>query len=100
VKRFAFFILLAVLAFSVIGCNPSQQALWEKDKATGYGGLYRHIVVTNGITNEVIYDKSGRCFIDDVSTINFIKILWLDENKKDNVYLGDNYSVIAEEISR
>lgn len=92
--------LLIMVAFAFVACNPSQQALFEKDKATGYGGLYRHIVVRNAITNTIIYDKTGRCFIDDGSTINFLKVLWLDENKKDNIYLGDNFSVIAEEINR
>jgi hypothetical protein len=99
-KKLILFVFLALFAFALVACNPSQQALWEKDKATGYGGLYRHIVIKNGITNEIVYDKKGQCFIDDASTINFLKILWLDENKKDNIYLGDNYSVVAEEISR
>ncbi len=79
---------------------PSQSQLWKKDRDTEFGGLYRHIVVKNGITGEVIYNKTGQCFIDNNSTVNFIKILWIDENLKDNVYLGDNYSIVAEEVRK
>lgn len=97
-KRFGLLVILLLVAFALVSCNPSQNAMWEKDKATGYGGLYRHIIIKNGITNEVVYEKSGRCFIDDQSNVNFLKVLWLDKNHKDNIYLGQNYSVVAEEI--
>jgi hypothetical protein len=95
--RIILIILAVTMLVALVACNPSQQALWEKNKATGYGGLTRHIVITDAITGKVIYDKTGRCFIADGSKSSDISILWIGErNKKDDI-LGAHMIMVAEE---
>lgn len=90
-------VLIALVALA--GCNPSQQQLWQKDKATGFGGLVRHIRVIDEITGNVVYDKTGRCFVADGSTPGDVKILWIDGNKKDDI-IGSHFLLIAEEVQQ
>lgn len=99
-KRIGVLAVLAILALALVACNPSQQAMWNKNKQTGYGGVVRHIVVRDAITGLVVYDKTGRCFIDDSSNKNDIAILWTSADykttKKDDI-IGEHMILTAEE---
>ena len=94
----SFGILALLLIFGLMACNPSQTAMWEKQKATGYnGGLIRNIKVYSNIDGKLLWEKTGKCFIDDGSTNGDVMILFTKDNKKVDI-MGPAI-VIAEEVS-
>jgi hypothetical protein len=96
-KRVLFVVLALLMAFSFVACNPSQMALWEKQKDTGYnGGVVRNIKVYTSIDGKLLWEKTGKCFIADSSTSGDVMILFTNENKKVDI-IGPAI-VVAEEI--
>ena len=96
-KRIFAFALLIVIALTFVACNPSNMAMWRKQRDTGYnGGVVRHIQVFDPMTGQVIFDRTEKCFIDDSSTSGDIMILFTKTNKKVDI-LGPAI-MVAEEV--
>jgi hypothetical protein len=96
-KKIVFVALSIVLLFGLIACNPSQMALWRKQRDTGFnGGVVREITVYNGFTGKVIYQRTGKCFIEDSAIAGDFMILWTDNNEKTD-FLGHGLIMVATE---
>jgi hypothetical protein len=96
-KRVVVLVVLALIMFSLVACNPSNMALWKKQRDTGYsGGLLREITIYNTFTGDIVFQKTGKCFIQDDASAGDFMIYWSDENKKTD-FLGHGLSMVAVE---
>jgi hypothetical protein len=96
-KKIIAVVLLAFGLVSLVACNPSNMALWRKQRDTGYsGGLVREVTIYNTFTGEIVFHKIGKCFIEDTALPGDFMILWTEENKKTD-FLGHGLSMVAVE---
>lgn len=90
--------LLGILIVGTMGATLTGCASWDrmvKDVGSEMsGGLQRHIVVYNS-TGEVILEQEGK-FDIKYSDQN---LQYIDEkNKKHNIYIGYNATVVVDEV--
>lgn len=96
-------ILLVVISILIIACSVSC-AKWEQIKknwsANAAGGLNRCIRVVNLVTGDVIWENTGKSFIDGNSKVGDVTIIYYDEsgNSKKADFIGNFYGVEAIEL--
>jgi len=96
-KKIIAVILLTLGIMSLVACNPSNMALWRKQRDTGYnGGLLRDITIYNTFTGEIVFQKTGKCFIEDTAIPGNFMILWTEDNKKTD-FIGHGLIMVAVE---
>lgn len=97
-KKIIATIILVISFLSLVACNPSQMALWRKQRDTGFhGGVVREVTIYNAFTGQVVYQRTGKCFIEDNATPGDFMILWTENNKKTD-FLGYGLIMIATEL--
>jgi hypothetical protein len=98
-KKLVAIVIIVLIVLSFVACNPSNFALWKKQRDTGYnGGLWREVTITNTFTGQVVFHQIDKCFIADDATPGDIMILWSESNKKTD-FVGYGLSMVAVEIS-
>jgi hypothetical protein len=99
-KRIVAVVLVVLMGIALSACNPSNMALWKKQRDTGYsGGVVREVTVYNTITGEVVFQRTGKCFIEDDAVVGDFMILWTEDNTKTD-FLGRWLALVAVEVKR
>ena len=99
-KRSIIIILTIVLATVIVSCGASWEQTKKSWKSDLGGGLVRRIVVTNQITDEVVWEHEGKSYISEESTAGDVTIVFYDEygNSKKADFIGNFYGVSSVEI--
>lgn len=86
-------ISICVLVLAV-SCGTGWQQTTKNIKSNLGGGLDREIKVYNLITNDIVWENSGKSYIDDNSDVGNISIIYYvnGESKKAD-FIGSMYGV-------
>ena len=98
-KKITLIIVAVLLLILITSCGASWEQTKKDWKANVGGGLNRKIIVTNQLTNEIIWEHEGKSYIDSSSSPGDITIIYYegDESRKAD-FIGNFYGVSSIEL--
>lgn len=98
-KKAFVIVLVFLMSFMMVSC-----AKWEQIKknwsSNASGGLNRYVRVTNMVTGDLVWENTGKSYIDGNSEPGDVAVIFYDEagNSKKADFIGNFYGVESIEL--
>lgn len=92
-------IIIVVFIILLAGCSQAERATANLEKEADNFNIHRQVTVINGITDDVIFQITGKCSIENKGKYLYI-IIEYDKGKYKRVFAGlsDNVTYLAEDL--
>ena len=101
-KRMFSLVLMLGLTGTVVGCNQAERVSHNLSREADNFNNVRQVTVMNCITNEILFQMTGKLSIKADTTDNQLEIVAEVEDghyKKHFIGLGDNVAYVVEDIT-
>ena len=101
-KKISTFVLMLGIGATFIGCNQAERVSYNLSQEAENFNNVRQVTVMNCITNEILFQMTGKLSIEADTTDNQLEIVVEVEDghyKKHFIGLGDNVAYVVEDIT-
>ena len=101
-KKISTFILMLGIGATFVGCNQAERVSYNLSREADNFNNVRQVTVMNCITNEILFQMTGKLSIEADTTYNQLEIVVEVEDghyKKHFIGLGDNVAYVVEDIT-
>ena len=101
-KKMLSIILMLGIGATFVGCNQAERVSYNLSQEADNFNSVRQLTVMNCITNEILFQMTGKLSIEADTTDNQLEIIAEVEDgvyKKHFVGLGDNVAYVVEDIT-
>ena len=101
-KKISTFVLMLGIGATFVGCNQAERVSYNLSREADNFNNVRQVTVMNCITNEILFQMTGKLSIAADTTDNQLEIVVEVEDgyyKKHFIGLGDNVAYVVEDIT-
>jgi hypothetical protein len=101
-KKILTFVLMLGIGATFVGCNQAERVSYNLSREADNFNNVRQVTVMNCITNEILFQMTGKLSIVADTTDNQLEIVVEVEKghyKKHFIGLGDNVAYVVEDIT-